>query len=83
MTKYFKFTVSETTGRTFEMPYDTAMKLINQIKEEDKYFAEEDIEDEDDMARFFCDYDLDFIHEYELDNCFYETIVTDTEVGEY
>ena len=83
MTKYINFTVSETRGRTFEMPYDTALNLIEKIKKEDKWVADIDIKDEDDIAKFFCDYDLDQIHGYELDNDYYETIVTDTEVGEY
>lgn len=83
MTKYINFSVAETRGRTFEIPYDEAIELINKIKKEDKWVADIDIEDEDDIAKFFCDYDLDQIHEYELDNDYFETIVTDTEIGEY
>lgn len=80
--KFFNFTIAETSGRTFDIPYDTALKLIKEIKEKDEYMTNFEIEDENDMARFFESYGLDEISKYETGNSFYETEVTDTNIYE-
>lgn len=80
--KFFNFSIAETTGRTFELPYEKALELIKSIKETDEYMTNFEIEDENDMARFFESYGLDEISQYELDNSYAETEVTNAEIYE-
>ena len=53
-----------------------------EITEKDEYMTNFEIEDENDMARFFESYGLDEISKYETGNSFYETEVTDTNIYE-
>lgn len=80
--KYLQFTIAETSGRTFELPLTEAKKLIKQIKKDNKYMSDFEVEDEHDMACFFESYGLDEISQYEKDNSYCETEVACAEISE-
>ncbi len=76
--KTLKFSVCEQTGRTFELPLDKAIEIIQQDNKGDvaKNWNEEEIAEElyncysDDIAK------------YERDNCYFEAFVQGVEVSE-
>ena len=80
--KFLNFTIAETTGRTFEIPYDKALEIIERIKKSDKYLAEESTEDEYEMARFFEEAGLDEIAKYELDNDYFQSEIASADIYE-
>ena len=73
-----KFSVCEQTGRTFEIPMDKAIEIIQQDNKGDvaKNWNEDAIAEE--LYNFYSD----DIAKYERDNCYFETFVQDVEVSE-
>ena len=76
MTKMLRFSVCEQTGRTFEVPYDVAIELIQEDNKGDiaKNWNECDIAEE--LYNFYSD----DIAKYEKDNCYFESHVQDEEI---
>ena len=70
--KYLQFTIAETSARTFEVPYDKAVKLV----QETKAVTEEQLDDYD-MARILMDYCLDDIAEDEKYNDYFDMNLTE------
>ena len=83
--KYLNFTVSETTGRTFELPLDKAVKLIKELKANDEFLQEEevDLEDSNSIAKFFAYNNLlDELSNYEKSNDYVESKVVADKIYE-
>lgn len=78
MTKMLRFSVTEQTGRTFEVPYDVAIELIQKDNKGDiiKNWNECDLSEE--LYNFYSD----DIAKYEKDNCYFESHVQDEEIYE-
>ena len=85
MTKYLNFSITEETGRTFELPMEEAAKIVNQIKENDEYVKDVkvDVTDGHSIAKFLVWYGyLDEVARYEIDNDYIEQLLCDTKVFE-
>lgn len=80
--KFLNFSITEETGRTFEIPYDKALELIEEIKADNKHLADEKTSNEYEMAHFFTQAGLDEIAKYELDNDYFESTLTDVNLYE-
>lgn len=73
--KLINFSITEISGRTFELPLDKAKEIIADIKENDEYIKnyEVTLDSTEEVVRFLYLYGLDNLHEYELSNDYYET----------
>ena len=76
MTKYLKFSVTEQTGRTFELPLDKAIEIIKNGGGDPTDWNECDLSEE--LYNFYSD----DIAQYEKDNCYFESHVQDEEIYE-
>lgn len=75
--KYLNFTISETSGRTFEVPMDKVQEIINDHIKDYAEFGETvdvDINDDYDLACILTEH-LDDLATYELSNDYIETEV--------
>ena len=74
--KFLKFSVVETTGRTFEIPMSKVKELLKESDEDTSKWNEVD------MADFlYNNYDMqDTILTYEKDNSCYESYIQDEEI---
>lgn len=74
--KYLNFTIAETSGRTFEVPMDKVLKLVEKYKqdmfEDTGLIPDTDINDDYEVAKILKDYFLDDITEDEKGNDYYE-----------
>ena len=77
MTKYLRFSVTEQTGRTFDLPLDEAIKLIKENTDEDISSW-----NECDIADYLYNQIPDSIGKYEKENCYFETHIQDEEIYE-
>lgn len=75
--KFLKFSVVETTGRTFEIPMEKVKELLKKSDEDTTNWNEVD------MADFLYNtYEIqDNILKYEKDNSCYESYIQDEEIG--
>ena len=73
--KYLKFSVSETTGRTFEIPLSEVKELLKESTDEDTSNW-----NEVDMADFLYNEIPDMLGRYEKENCYFESYVQDEEI---
>ena len=76
--KFLKFSVVETTGRTFEIPMSKVKELLKESDEDTSSWNEVD------MADFLYNtYEIqDNILKYEKDNSCYESYIQDEEITE-
>ena len=76
--KFLKFSVVETTGRTFEIPMEKVKELLKESDEDTTNWNEVD------MADFLYNtYEIqDNILKYEKDNSCYESYIQDEEITE-
>ena len=74
--KFLKFSVVETTGRTFEIPMEKVKELLKKSDEDTSSWNEVD------MADFLYNtYEIqDSILEYEKENSCYESYIQDEEI---
>ena len=81
MTKMFNFSVNEISGRTFELPYDKAIKIIKE-----NYPNEDNIDldnlEEYEIAILLWNFCFDVIEEHELDNDTFESTIDETKIYE-
>ena len=77
MTKYLRFSVTEQSGRTFELPLDEAIKLIKESTNEDVSSW-----NECDIADYLYNQIPDSIGKYEKENCYFESYIQDEEIYE-
>lgn len=83
--KYLNFSITEESGRTFELPMEKAVEIVNQIKENDKYVKDVkvDLTDGHSIAKFLMYYGyLDEVAKYEIDNDYTEQFLSDDFVYE-
>ena len=83
--KYLNFSVTEESGRTFEMPMEKAVEIVNQIKENDEYVKDVnvDLTDGHSIAKFLMYYGfLDEVAKYEINNDYTEQFLSDSYVYE-
>ena len=71
-----KFSVTEISGRTFEIPMDKAKEVL------DSYGVDYSTWNEDEMAEELYNFYSDDILKYEKDNCYFESHVQDVEIEE-
>ena len=81
--KLINFSITEISGRTFEIPLDKAKEIIADIKK-DKYFKDckVNLDNTEEVVRFLYLYGLDNLHKYELSNDYYETQLVDMNESE-
>ena len=72
--KFLKFSVVETTGRTFEIPMEKVKELIKNADEDTSSW------DEVDMADFLYNSVQDEIFSYEKENSYFESYIQDEEI---
>ena len=72
--KFLKFSVVETTGRTFEIPMEKVKELIKSAKEDTSSWNEVD------MADFLYNSVQDEISSYEKDNSYFDSYIEDEEI---
>ncbi len=80
MMKMFIFSVNEISGRTFEMPYDKAIKIIKSNNLENN--LDFDNLSEYELAKLLWDYCLDDIAKHELDNDYFQSEIEETKIYE-
>ena len=84
MTKFLNFTIAETSGRTFEVPMDKVLKLVEKYKqdmlEDTGLIPDTDINDDYEVAQILKDFFLDEISENEKGNDYYETTLSDSKI---
>lgn len=83
--KYLNFSITEESGRTFELPMEKAVEIVNQIKENDKYVKDVkvDFTDEYEVAEFFVHNGyLSEVANYETSNEHVETVLADSRIYE-
>ena len=74
--KILKFSISETTGRTFEIPYSKALEIIKNYSSEAEPNTWSEIEIAEELYMGY----IDEISSYEKDNSYYESYVSEAEV---
>lgn len=79
MIKIFNFSINEISGRTFELPYDKAIKIIKENCP-DKFDFENISEYE--LARLLWNYCYDDIEKHELDNDTFMSEIDETQIYE-
>lgn len=81
--KLINFSITEISGRTFEIPLDKAKEIIADIKK-DEYFKDckVNLDNTEEVVRFLYLYGLDNLHKYELSNDYYETQLVDMNESE-
>lgn len=72
--KFLKFSVVETTGRTFEIPMEKVKELIKDADEDTSSWNEVD------MADFLYNSLQDEVLTYEKENSYYESYIQDEEI---
>lgn len=72
--KFLKFSVVETTGRTFEIPMEKVKELIKNADEDTSSWNEVD------MADFLYNSVQDEIFSYEKENSYFESYIQDEEI---
>lgn len=83
--KHLNFSVAETTGRTFDLPLETAIEIIKRLQAEDEFLQEDNVDfnNEVDVASFFNRNGLlDELYKYERDNSVFDSVVVDTKTYE-
>ncbi len=80
-TKMFNFSVNETSGRTFELPYDEAIKIIKANYPNNDNINLDNLE-EYEIARLLWNFCLDDIAQHELDNDSFESSIDETKIYE-
>ena len=73
--KFLKFSVVETTGRTFEIPMEKVKELIKNADEDTSSWNEVD------MADFLYNSLQDEVLTYEKENAYYESYIQDEEIS--
>ena len=73
--KFLKFSVVETSGRTFEVPMEKVKELIKNSEEDTSSW------DEVDMADFLYNSLKDEVLTYEKENSYYECYIQDEEIS--
>lgn len=76
MTKYLKFSVTEQTGRTFDLPLDKAIEIIKNGGNDPSDWNESEI------AETLYNCYSDDLAKYEKENCYFESYVQDEEIYE-
>ena len=83
MTKFLNFTIAETSGRTFEVPMDKVLELVEQYKRDYSEYENKDIDiditDSYDLAKVLMDYPDD-IANYELNNDYVDWEIADSKI---
>ena len=77
MAKQLRFSVTEQTGRTFDLPLDEAIKLIKESTDEDISSW-----NECDIADYLYNQIPDVLGKHEKENCYFETHIQDEEIYE-
>ena len=72
--KFLKFSVVETTGRTFEIPMEKVKELIKNADEDTSSWNEVD------MADFLYNSVQDEIFSYEKENSYFDSYIQDEEI---
>ena len=76
MTKHLKFSVTEQTGRTFDLPLDEAIEIIKNGGDDPTDWNESEI------AEVLYNCYMDDLGKHEKENCYFESYVQDEEVYE-
>ena len=81
MTKFLNFTIAETSGRTFEVPMDKVLELVEQHKRDYSEYENKDIDitDSYDLAKVLMNY-TDDIANYELNNDYVDWEIADSKI---
>ena len=79
--KYLNFTIAETSGRTFEVPMDKVLKLVEQHKRDYSEYENKDIDitDSYDLAKVLMNY-TDDVANYELNNDYVDWEIADSKI---
>ena len=78
--KLINFSITESTGRTFELSVEKAKEIIETMKANEPECCgsiEVDYDNCTDIANILSTYCLDDLCKYERNNCYYETTVVD------
>lgn len=76
MTEHLKFSVTEQTGRTFDLPLEIAKQILTDNGEDCTDWNETEI------AETLYNCYSDDLAEYEKENCYFESYVQDEEIYE-
>ena len=81
MKKYLNFTIAETSGRTFEVPMEKVLELVEQHKIDYSEYENKDIDitDSYDLAKVLMNY-MDDIATYELNNDYVDWEIADSQI---
>ena len=81
--KLINFSITEISGRTFEIPLDKAKEIIADIKKDECFKDYKvNLDNTEEVVRFLYLYGLDNLHKYELSNDYYETQLVDMNESE-
>ena len=81
MTKFLNFTIAETSGRTFEVPMDKVLELVERHKRDYSDYENKsiDVTDSYDLAKVLMNY-TDDIANYELNNDYVDWEIADSKI---